>query len=84
MLKQIKECYIIKIEDTGIGIDTKRQKQLFEPFFQANIDIQTLKNSSGLGLALSQKVAKLLDGDITITSKGERKGTTATFRFKPI
>ncbi len=83
-LSQNREDYSIEITDTGIGIDPKRQKQLFQPFFQANIDIKHLKNSSGLGLALSQKVAKLLNGDIKIISKGEGRGTTAIFNFRSL
>jgi len=83
-LLQNGEYYLFEVKDTGIGIDIQRQKQLFQPFFQADIDIQNLKNSSGLGLALSQKVARLLNGDIQIISQGEGEGTTAIFRFKSI
>ena len=83
-LTQSHNTYIFQVKDTGIGIDKKRQEQLFAPFFQAHADMQQLKNSSGLGLSLSQKVAHLLGGKIKIESAGINKGTTAIFYFKSI
>ena len=67
--------------DTGIGINPKNQKYLFDSFFQAQTNLKNLKSSSGLGLALSQKVAHLLGGKIKISSQGVGKGTTAIFTF---
>ncbi len=83
-LRESQRAYIFTVTDTGIGIDPKRQKQLFTPFFQAHIDIEQMKESSGLGLALSQKVAQLLGGKITLYSKGVNQGTKAIFHFKSI
>jgi len=81
-LTQSYNTYIFQVKDSGIGIDKKRQAQLFAPFFQAHTDMKQLKNSSGLGLSLSQKVAHLLGGKIKIESGGINQGTTATFYFK--
>ncbi|RUM66114.1 MAG: hypothetical protein DSZ05_04800 [Sulfurospirillum sp.] len=83
-LTQSHKTYIFRVKDTGIGIDKERQKQLFTPFFQAHTHIDTLKNSSGLGLSLSQKTAQLLGGKVKIESAGIHRGTTATFYFKSI
>ncbi len=80
-LIQHKNSFELFIIDTGIGIDPKNQKYLFESFFQAQTNLKNLKSSSGLGLALSQKVAHLLGGKIKISSQGVGKGTTATFTF---
>ncbi len=81
-LREKNALYTFVVEDSGIGISKARQKDLFAPFYQAHTDIRNLKNSSGLGLALSQKVARLLRGKITIESEGEHMGTTATFTFR--
>ena len=81
-LQEDKGEYRFSVEDTGIGISKTRQKDLFTPFFQAHTDLKTLQNSSGLGLALSQKVAGLLGGEITIYSAGTNKGTKASFTFR--
>ena len=81
-LTQKKEDFTICVTDTGVGIDKERQKYLFTPFYQTNMQIQDLKSSSGLGLALSQKVAKLIGGKISIQSPGINKGTKSIFIFK--
>ncbi len=81
-LTKDKDTFIFKVRDTGIGIDPKRQRFLFKPFYQTDIDIENLQSGSGLGLALSQKMAQLIQGNITIYSKGIKNGTTAIFTFK--
>jgi len=78
------ERYLFRVRDSGIGIEKSRQKNLFQLFYQAHTDSTRVRDSSGLGLALSQKVAKLLGGKITIFSEGVNKGTTATFTFTSI
>jgi signal transduction histidine kinase len=43
-----------------------------------------IKHSTGLGLALSQKVAELIEGRIKIESEGRGKGVRATFTFRSL
>jgi signal transduction histidine kinase len=57
------------IIDTGIGIAEEDKDKLFEPFQQLNNKINRHKKGSGLGLVLSQKLARLHDGDLTMTSE---------------
>jgi signal transduction histidine kinase len=58
---------IFEIEDTGIGIDQTDISKLFTNYTQLN---NIPKNSgTGLGLSLSYKLAKLMNGDIHCTSK---------------
>ena len=51
--------------DTGEGISAANRKKLFKPFPQ----ISNHRESTGLGLALSRKLARLHQGDITVTSE---------------
>ena len=51
--------------DTGMGISKKNMAKLFKPFPQ----ITSHHESTGLGLALSRKLARLHGGDITVTSE---------------
>lgn len=81
VLKEDKENYTLSIKDTGIGIALDKQKALFSEFYQAHQDKSSINHSTGLGLALSQKVAHLINGNITIKSEGLNKGTEATFSF---
>jgi CheY-like chemotaxis protein/two-component sensor histidine kinase len=57
------------VQDTGIGIAKERQDQIFKRFMQAENDTQTLYGGNGLGLAISQKVAQLLGGEIGFESE---------------
>lgn len=80
-LIQKDTIFIFEVIDTGIGISKEKQSSLFSEFYQAHT--KEIKHSSGLGLALSQKMAKLIKGDITIQSKGVGFGVRARFTFKP-
>jgi signal transduction histidine kinase len=55
--------------DTGIGISEDDRAKLFEPFQQLNNQINRHKKGSGLGLVLSQKLARLHGGDLIVTSE---------------
>ena len=57
------------VQDTGIGIAKERQDQIFKRFVQAENDTQALYGGNGLGLAISQKVAHLLGGEIGFESE---------------
>jgi signal transduction histidine kinase/HAMP domain-containing protein len=72
---------IFKVKDTGIGIDTKLLPYIFEEFYQSDINMKNLGKSSGLGLALSKKIALLLEGDLEIFSEGKGRGVEVIFTF---
>ena len=63
--------------DTGIGISVANQKKLFQPFQQIKNPVCREEKGTGLGLALSRKLAILHGGDITLTST-EGKGSCFT------
>ncbi|ELS03387.1 signal transduction histidine kinase [Xenococcus sp. PCC 7305] len=55
--------------DTGIGISPEDSQNLFQPFQQVNNISNRRHKGTGLGLALSKKLAQLHGGDIVVTSK---------------
>jgi signal transduction histidine kinase/ActR/RegA family two-component response regulator len=59
----------IAISDTGIGISKEQQQALFSNFTQANSKIAATYGGTGLGLALSQNICKLMGGNISIESE---------------
>ena len=61
-----QEQVLISVRDTGIGIPPDAIPRLFKNFNQVNSD---LYGGSGLGLAVSQKLAQLLNGDISVRSR---------------
>lgn len=66
----------IEITDTGVGIDTEKQKNLFKAFSQADSSITRLFGGTGLGLVLSQKLAALLGGAIELVRSEVGRGST--------
>lgn len=64
--------YILKIEDTGVGISKDVINKVFDPFFRADSSRNT--EGAGLGLTLSKKIIENHKGTIVIKSE-ENKGT---------
>lgn len=82
--KNPKENFVLTVTDTGMGIAKDKQEALFSEFYQAHMGSREIKHSTGLGLALSQKVAELIHGNIEIQSEGKGHGVKATFKFSSL
>ena len=71
---------VFTVTDSGIGLKAAEIKRLFRPFAQANADIARRYGGAGLGLAVVKALAKLMGGDLTVTSvfgRGSRFRLTA-------
>ena len=55
--------------DTGIGISETEKPLIFEPFHQLDRGLSRKYEGTGLGLPLSQKLAQMHGGDITLESE---------------
>ena len=64
------------VRDTGIGISTKNQANLFEPFVQSDASSTRQYGGTGLGLTICRRIVELMGGKIGVESK---KGEGATF-----
>lgn len=69
----------LNIMDTGLGIPTVRQKDIFQEFFQLSNPGRDSAKGVGLGLAIVERLAKLLDIKITLASE-PGAGTEFTLR----
>jgi len=61
--------YIIKVEDTGIGMSQEVQSIIFEPFTQADSSTTKEFGGTGLGLTIVKYLVKLNDGTLDFTSE---------------
>ncbi|MCA9068843.1 MAG: PAS domain-containing protein [Planctomycetaceae bacterium] len=70
--------------DTGIGLSEEQQKDLFQPFIQADSSTTRKFGGTGLGLSVSRRMARLLDGDVSVESvPGKGSRFTATVDAGP-
>ncbi|MGI9247316.1 MAG: sensor histidine kinase [Steroidobacteraceae bacterium] len=68
----------IFVEDTGVGIPGTELQKIFEPFVRVPRPGGRLRDGAGLGLALCRNVARVLGGDVEVTSELGR-GSRFTF-----
>lgn len=59
----------IVVSDTGIGITRENQKLLFSQFTQVDTDHNRSIEGTGLGLVISQRLARKMNGNITVQSE---------------
>lgn len=67
----------ISVIDTGIGIATEKQADVFKEFTQAHSGIEKKFGGTGLGLTISKRITELLGGTINLQSE-EGKGSVFT------
>ena len=72
---------VVAVTDSGIGLKPAEIKRLFRPFAQASAEIARHYGGSGLGLAVVKRLARLMGGDLTVTST---PGRGSCFRFSAV
>jgi signal transduction histidine kinase/ligand-binding sensor domain-containing protein/DNA-binding response OmpR family regulator len=58
----------IEVEDTGPGIPPQDQERIFEPFIQSDAGAES-GEGTGLGLAISRRFARMMGGDLSVSSQ---------------
>jgi CheY-like chemotaxis protein len=72
-------CLRVDVNDTGIGMTPEELSRLFKPFTQADESITRKFGGTGLGLTISARLAKLLGGEVTVTTE---RGIGSTFTLR--
>ncbi|TYO88866.1 ATP-binding protein [Oceanicella actignis] len=55
----------IVVDDTGIGVNPEQIGAIFQPFVQADASIGRRFGGTGLGLAVTREIARMMDGDVS-------------------
>ncbi|MBK04341.1 MAG: hypothetical protein CL920_32980 [Deltaproteobacteria bacterium] len=72
------ETLLLEVCDSGEGIPLERQKHIFESFAQADESTTRRFDGTGMGLAITQKLVHMMEGEITVQST---PGSGACFRI---
>jgi signal transduction histidine kinase len=70
----------LAVADTGIGLTADQQAKLFQEFTQADSLTARRYGGTGLRLAITRKLARMMGGDVTVASE-PGKGSVFTVRL---
>ncbi len=78
-LNKTEQGLVFIVKDTGIGMNSSQLKQIFECFSQADNSISRRFGGTGLGLSLSQQLASMMGGYISVQSEFKRGSQFSLF-----
>lgn len=64
-----------EVQDSGIGIAQEKQGKIFQRFEQANLETSRQYGGSGLGLAISERLVRLMGGEMGVRSATDQGAT---------
>lgn len=70
----------LSVEDTGIGMEASFQQKLFRKFSQEDASTSRKYGGTGLGMAISYEIIKLMQGSVSVSSK-KNEGTRIEVLF---
>jgi two-component system, sensor histidine kinase len=74
------DCARIEVRDTGVGIPANQLPLIFEEFYQIGVTPNSTRDGYGLGLSIVQRIARLLDFRVDVSSEAG-KGSTFSFEL---
>lgn len=68
-LEEQNDSVVVTVADTGIGINEKDQRHVFDKFYRADSGEVRERSGHGLGLALAYEIVQLHNGRISVASE---------------
>ena len=75
---------MIRVHDTGVGMSSEFIHKIFCPFEQENDSIQKRYGGTGLGMAITDRIVKLMNGEIVVESKEGLGSDFSVFIHMPL
>ncbi len=75
------QTILFEVVDTGVGISSEFLKKLFDKFSQEQSATNRQYDGTGLGMAISNDLVKLMGGEINVSSL-KNEGTTCSFELE--
>ena len=85
MLKENNKAdLMIRVHDTGIGMQPEFVQRIFQPFEQESAEISKKYGGTGLGMAISDQIIRLMGGEIVIDSMPGRGSDFIVYLHLPV
>ena len=84
MLSDDTVSFMVAVKDTGTGMDPKFINSIFRPFQQEDASIAKRFGGSGLGMAITDQLVRLMGGEIVVDSMPGRGSTFTVYFHLPL
>ncbi|MDP2838090.1 MAG: HAMP domain-containing sensor histidine kinase [Candidatus Moranbacteria bacterium] len=80
-VEAVERCAIVKVKDTGIGVDMKSSERLFQKFTRSSETMKLDVSGTGLGLYVGKTFVEAHGGLLSVESEGPGKGACFIIKF---
>ena len=84
MLRDGVADLMIRVHDTGVGMEPEFINRIFRPFEQESIDTARNYGGTGLGMAITDQLVRLMGGEIVVESQPGKGSDFSVFLHLPV